>query len=80
MDCGCQLKALAGVGSPAASGGLSTPAFSQGVVAQALRFMPQAIPVNFHAGHAATQGGVASLAKGPLNLRFGGRRGQREKA
>jgi hypothetical protein len=41
------LKGLAGVGSLAATGGLSMPALSQGAAARTLRFVPQANLANF---------------------------------
>lgn len=41
------LKGLAGVGSLAATGGLSMPALSQGASARTLRFVPQANLANF---------------------------------
>ena len=42
MDRRTVLKGLAGVGSLAATGGLSMPALSQGAEARTLRFVPQA--------------------------------------
>src|SRR5437660_1534164 len=47
MDRRTVLKGLAGVGSLAATGGLSMPAISQGAVARTLRFVPQANLANF---------------------------------
>src|SRR6187399_1169589 len=47
MDRRTVLKGLAGVGSLAATGGLSMPALSQGVEARTLRFVPQANLANF---------------------------------
>src|ERR1700675_3111049 len=47
MDRRTVLKGLAGVGSLAATGGLSMPALSQGVAARTLRFVPQANLANF---------------------------------
>src|SRR3569833_398123 len=41
------MKGLAGVGSLAATGGLSMPALSQGAAARTLRFVPQANLANF---------------------------------
>src|ERR1043166_9143468 len=41
------LKGLAGVGSLAATGGISMPAISQGAAARTLRFVPQANLANF---------------------------------
>ena len=47
MDRRTVLKGLAGVGSLAATGGLSMPALSQGAAARTLRFVPQANLANF---------------------------------
>src|SRR5216117_4228176 len=47
MDRRTVLKGLAGVGSLAATGGLSMPAISQGAAAKTLRFVPQANLANF---------------------------------
>src|ERR1700682_6429486 len=47
MDRRTLLKGLAGVGSLAATGGLSMPALSQGASARTLRFVPQANLANF---------------------------------
>src|SRR4051794_25603414 len=47
MDRRTVLKGLAGVGSLAATGGLSMPALSQGASARTLRFVPQANLANF---------------------------------
>src|SRR6187399_3534103 len=47
MDRRTVLKGLAGVGSLAATGGLSMPALSQGAEARTLRFVPQANLANF---------------------------------
>jgi peptide/nickel transport system substrate-binding protein len=47
MDRRTLLKGFAGVGSLAATGGLSTPALSQGAAARTLRFVPQANLANF---------------------------------
>src|SRR5258705_1647929 len=47
MDRRTVLKGLAGVGSLAATGGLSMPALSQGAGARTLRFVPQANLANF---------------------------------
>jgi peptide/nickel transport system substrate-binding protein len=47
MDRRTMLKGLAGVGSLAATGGLSMPALSQGAAARTLRFVPQANLANF---------------------------------
>src|SRR6187399_3652544 len=47
MDRRTVLKGLAGVGSLAATGGLSVPALSQGAAAKTLRFVPQANLANF---------------------------------
>jgi peptide/nickel transport system substrate-binding protein len=47
MDRRTLLKGLAGVGSLAATGGLSMPALSQGAAARTLRFVPQANLANF---------------------------------
>src|SRR6195256_766728 len=47
MDRRTFLKVTAGAGSLAASGGLSTPAISQGAAAKTLRFVPQANLANF---------------------------------
>src|ERR1700704_1255113 len=47
MDRRSLLKGLAGVGSLAATGGLSMPALSQGAAARTLRFVPQANLANF---------------------------------
>src|SRR4030081_1153925 len=47
MDRRTMLKGLAGVGSLAATGGLSMPALSQGAAARTLRFVPQADLANF---------------------------------
>src|SRR6187399_371036 len=47
MDRRTVLKGLAGVGSLAATGGLSVPALSQGAAARTLRFVPQANLANF---------------------------------
>jgi peptide/nickel transport system substrate-binding protein len=47
MDRRTVLKGLAGVGSLAATGGLSMPALSQGTAARTLRFVPQANLANF---------------------------------
>src|SRR5207344_1765230 len=47
MDRRTLLKGFAGVGSLAATGGLSMPALSQGATARTLRFVPQANLANF---------------------------------
>src|SRR4030088_234600 len=47
MDRRTLLKGLAGVGSLAATGGVSMPALSQGAAARTLRFVPQANLANF---------------------------------
>src|SRR5437867_10611404 len=47
MDRRTVLKGLAGVGSLAATGGLSMPALSQGAAARTLRFVPQPNLANF---------------------------------
>src|SRR6476469_1430444 len=47
MDRRTVLKGLAGVGSLAATGGLSMPALSQGAAARTLKFVPQANLANF---------------------------------
>ena len=47
MDRRTVLKGLAGVGSLAATGGVSMPALSQGAAARTLRFVPQANLANF---------------------------------
>src|SRR5213592_3913149 len=47
MDRRTVLKGLAGIGSLAATGGLSMPALSQGAAARTLRFVPQANLANF---------------------------------
>src|SRR6202158_6141512 len=47
MDRRTLLKGLAGVGSLAATGGLSMPALSLGAAARTLRFVPQADLANF---------------------------------
>src|SRR3977135_2579917 len=47
MDRRTLLKGLAGVGSLAATGGISMPALSQGAAARTLRFVPQANLANF---------------------------------
>ena len=47
MDRRTLLKGFAGVGSLAATGGLSMPALSQGAAARTLRFVPQANLANF---------------------------------
>ena len=47
MDRRTVLKGLAGVGSLAATGGISMPALSQGAAARTLRFVPQANLANF---------------------------------
>src|SRR5437762_13594496 len=47
MDRRTVLKGLAGVGSLAATGGLSMPAISQGAAARTLRLVPQANLANF---------------------------------
>jgi peptide/nickel transport system substrate-binding protein len=47
MDRRTLLKGLAGVGSLAATGGISMPALSQGASARTLRFVPQANLANF---------------------------------
>ena len=47
MDRRTFLKVTAGAGSLAATGGLATPAISQGAAAKALRFVPQANLANF---------------------------------
>ncbi|MCK1514460.1 ABC transporter substrate-binding protein [Bradyrhizobium sp. 190] len=47
MDRRTLLKGIAGVGSLAATGGLSMPALSQGAAARTLRFVPQANLANF---------------------------------
>src|ERR1700727_3098981 len=47
MDRRTLLKGLTGVGSLAATGGLSMPALSQGAAARTLRFVPQADLANF---------------------------------
>src|SRR6187431_218525 len=47
MDRRTVLKGLAGVGSLAATGGLSMPAISQGAATRTLRFVPQADLANF---------------------------------
>jgi peptide/nickel transport system substrate-binding protein len=47
MDRRTLLRGLAGVGSLAATGGLSMPALSQGAAARTLRFVPQANLANF---------------------------------
>ena len=47
MDRRTFLKVTAGAGSLAATGGLATPAISQGAAAKTLRFVPQANLANF---------------------------------
>src|SRR6202171_3931890 len=47
MDRRTVLKGLAGVGSLAATGGLSMPALSQGAAARTLKFVPQSNLANF---------------------------------
>src|SRR3979411_3443779 len=47
MDRRTLLKGLAGAGSLGATGGLSSPALSQGAAARTLRFVPQANLANF---------------------------------
>src|ERR1700686_2919124 len=47
MDRRTLLKGFAGMGSLAATGGLSMPALSQGAAARTLRFVPQANLANF---------------------------------
>src|ERR1044072_5716638 len=47
MDRRTFLKVTAGAGALAATGGLSTPAISQGAAARTLRFVPQANLANF---------------------------------
>jgi peptide/nickel transport system substrate-binding protein len=47
MDRRTLLKGLTGVGSLAATGGLSMPALAQGAAARTLRFVPQANLANF---------------------------------
>jgi peptide/nickel transport system substrate-binding protein len=47
MDRRTFLKTTAGAGAMVATGGLSTPAISQGAAAKTLRFVPQANLANF---------------------------------